>query len=207
MESEQTTVFPKISDLVPLASLDSLEFGAWDLFPDTAYEAATQARVLDRDHLDPIKDELKNISPMNAVFYPEYVTRLHGTHVKQGATKADMVEALRADIRTFMKVRGCSRAVAIWCGSTEIFIEPSAVHQTRASFEKGLLENDPMISNSMIYAWACLLEGVPYANGAPNLSFDFPAAIELAKTTETPICGKDFKTGQNADEDDPGARL
>jgi myo-inositol-1-phosphate synthase len=187
---------PRISELVPLAGLNDLEFGAWDLFPDDAYEAATHARVLDQFHLARVRDELSNISPMKAVFYPEYVKRLHGTHVKDGKTKADMVELLREDIRRFVSQRHCSRAVAVWCGSTEIYIEPSAVHQSIQSFEEGLRTNDPGISNSMIYAWACLKERVPYANGAPNLSLDFPAALELARQTETPIAGKDFKTGQ-----------
>jgi myo-inositol-1-phosphate synthase len=187
---------PRISDLVPLASLNDLEFGAWDLFPDDAYEAATHARVLDQFHLARVRDELSAIVPMKAVFYPEYVKRLNGTHVKEGKTKADMVEALRDDIRRFVAEHQCSRAVAVWCGSTEIYIEPGAVHQSIQSFEEGLKSNDPTISNSMLYAWACLKEGIPYANGAPNLSLDFPAAIELARQTETPIAGKDFKTGQ-----------
>jgi myo-inositol-1-phosphate synthase len=187
---------PKIKDLVPLAKLDDLEFAAWDLFPDNAYESAANAQVLESKHLDQVKAELEKVRPMPAVFYPEYVKRLHGTHVKQAASKAELVEALRHDIRTFMKERGAKRAVAVWCGSTEIYIEPSAVHQSVKSFEKGLLESDPAISNSMMYAWACLKEGVPYANGAPNLSIDFPAGHELARETGTPICGKDFKTGQ-----------
>jgi len=187
---------PKIHDFVPLAGLDQLEFAAWDLFPDNAYESATHAKVLEQRDLDPIKEELERVKPMEAVFYPEYVKRLHGTHVKKAATKADMVEALRDDIRRTVKERGCSRAVAVWCGSTEIYIEPSEVHQSIKAFEKGLLENDPDIANSMMYAWACLKEGVPYANGAPNLSVDFPAGRELARETSTPFCGKDFKTGQ-----------
>jgi myo-inositol-1-phosphate synthase len=130
------------------------------------------------------------------VFYPEYVKRLHGTHLKTGKSKADMAEQLRDDIRTFMKDRGCSRAVAVWCGSTEIYIPPSDVHQSIQSFEAGLERNDPGISNSQIYAWACLKERVPFANGAPNLTVDFPAAWELAKLNEVAIAGKDFKTGQ-----------
>jgi myo-inositol-1-phosphate synthase len=187
---------PKIDDFVPLAKLADLTFGAWDLFPDNAYESAVNAKVLEPAHLEPIRGELEAIRPMPAVFYPEYVKRLHGTHVKSAPTKAAMVEAVREDIRRFIKESGCSRAVAVWCGSTEIYIEAGPVHQTIASFEQGLLENDPAISNSMIYAWACLKEGIAYANGAPNLSLDFPAAVALAKETQTPICGKDFKTGQ-----------
>ncbi len=187
---------PKISEFAPLAGLDQLEFASWDLFPEDAYESAKHAQVLESKHLDPIKDELSAVRPMEAVFYPEYVKRLHGTHVKTGKNKADMVAALQDDIRRVQKERGCSRAVAVWCGSTEIYVEPSAVHQSISSFEKGLLENDPAITNSMIYAWACMKEGVPFANGAPNLTVDFPAAFELARETGTPICGKDFKTGQ-----------
>ena len=187
---------PMVKDLVPLADLDQLEFGAWDLFPDDAYQAACHAKVLDASHLEPIREELSAIKPMPAAFYPEYVKRLHGTHVKQAATKAAMVEALRSDIRQFIEEHGCARAVAVWCGSTEVYIEPSEVHQSVEAFEKGLLENHPSISSSMLYAWACIKEGIPYANGAPNLSVDFPAAHQLAKQTGTPIAGKDFKTGQ-----------
>ncbi|HEY2409622.1 MAG TPA: inositol-3-phosphate synthase [Polyangiaceae bacterium] len=187
---------PRIHDFAPLAKIEDLVFGGWDLFPENAYEAAVHAEVLEAKHLDPIKSELSNIKPMPAVFYPEYVKRLHGTHLKKAATKADMVELVREDIRRFIKENGCSRAVTVWCGSTEIYLEPGAVHQSIASFEKGLRENDPGIANSMIYAWACLKEGVAFANGAPNLTVDFPAAFELARETQTPICGKDFKTGQ-----------
>ncbi|MES1187603.1 MAG: inositol-3-phosphate synthase, partial [Myxococcales bacterium] len=150
----------------------------------------------DSKHIDPIKDELSAIKPMTAAFYPEYVKRLSGTHVKTGGTKADIVEQLRADIRNFIKNNGADRAVCVWCGSTEIFLEQTEVHQSIKSFEKGLLENDPNIPNSMLYAWACLKEGVPYANGAPNLTVDVPCMLELARETQTPVCGKDFKTGQ-----------
>jgi myo-inositol-1-phosphate synthase len=187
---------PRIKEFAPLAALDDVVFGSWDLFPDNAYEAAVTAEVLEAKHLDPVKDELALIKPMTAAFYPEYVKRLHGTHVKVGATKADIVEQLREDIRTFIKTSGASRAVCVWCGSTEIYLEPTEVHQSIKSFEKGLLENDPAIPNSMLYAWACLKEGVPYANGAPNLTVDVPCMLELARETQTPICGKDFKTGQ-----------
>jgi myo-inositol-1-phosphate synthase len=187
---------PKISEFVPLATLDDLEFCAWDLFEDNAYEAAVKAKVLEPHHLEAVKAELSRVVPKPAVFYPEYVKRLHGTHVKKAATKADMVEALREDIRSFMQERGCARAVAVWCGSTEIYLQPTAVHQSIDAFEKGLQNNDQSISSSQIYAWACMKEGVPFANGAPNLCVDFPAAHELAKKTATPISGKDFKTGQ-----------
>jgi len=187
---------PKIKDFVPLASLDQLEFGSWDIFPDNAYEAAVHASVLEPKHLDSVRTELNRIQPMKGVFYPEYVRRLHGTHVKTGPNKTEMVEQLRDDIRTFIKRRECTRAVAVWCGSTETFVAPSAVHGSIASFEQGLRNNDPAITNSQIYAWACLKERVPFANGAPNLSVDFPAAWDLARRSEVPIAGKDFKTGQ-----------
>ena len=187
---------PRIKDFAPLASLDDIVFGSWDLFPDNALESAVHAEVLDSKHIDPIKDELSQIKPMTAAFYPEYVKRLSGTHVKTGTSKADIVEQLRADIRNFIKSSGADRAVCVWCGSTEIYLEQSEAHQSIKAFEKGLLENDPNIPNSMLYAWACLKEGVPYANGAPNLTVDIPAMLELARETQTPVCGKDFKTGQ-----------
>jgi len=187
---------PKIKDFAPLAALDDIAFGSWDLFADNALESAEHAKVLDSKHIDPIRSELAAIKPMKAAFYPEYVKRLSGTHVKSGPNKADIVEQLRADIRGFIKDSGASRAVTVWCGSTEIFLEQSEAHQSIKAFEKGLLENDPSIPNSMLYAWACLKEGVPYANGAPNLTVDIPAMLELARETQTPVCGKDFKTGQ-----------
>jgi myo-inositol-1-phosphate synthase len=187
---------PKVNEFVPLAALDDLVFGAWDLFPDNGYEAAVKADVLDSKHLDPIRDELATIQPMSAVFHPEYVKRLSGPNVKSGKTKADLVEAVREDVRNFAKKNGCSRTVAVWCASTEIYLEPREVHQSIAAFEKGLLENDPNISNSMIYAWAFLKEGVAFANGAPNLTLDFQAMHDLARETQTPTAGKDFKTGQ-----------
>ncbi|WP_437631709.1 inositol-3-phosphate synthase [Sorangium sp. So ce854] len=187
---------PRIKDFVPLASLDDLEFGGWDIFPDNAYEAAVEAKVLEAAHLDAVREELAGVTPMRAVFYPDYVRRLHGPHVKTGRSKADMVEQVRDDIRGFVRSRGADRAVAVWCGSTEIFIAPSDVHGSVAAFEAGLLSNHPGISNSQIYAWACIKEAVPFANGAPNLTVDFPAASELARGHGVPIAGKDFKTGQ-----------
>ena len=187
---------PLIRDFAPLAGLDQLVFGGWDVFSDNAYEAAKVAQVLEARHLDQIRDEMPTIEPMPAAFYPEYVKRLHGTHVKQAKTKADMVEALRQDIRDFQKKNGCARLVAVWCGSTEVYIEPSEVHSSVETFEKGLLENHPAISSSMLYAWACMKERIAFANGAPNLTVDFPAIHELAKTMGVPFCGKDFKTGQ-----------
>ncbi|MEO6572307.1 MAG: inositol-3-phosphate synthase [Polyangiaceae bacterium] len=187
---------PRIREFLPLATLDQMVFGGWDIFPDTAYEAAVHANVLEGAHLNAVRDELERVTPMPGVFYPEYVKRLHGTHIKSGPTKADMVEMIREDIRNFMKVNGCDRAVAVWCGSTEIHAEPSEVHASIGSFEAGLRANHPAISNSQIYAWACIKEHVPYANGAPHLSTDFPAAWNLAREKGVAIAGKDFKTGQ-----------
>ncbi len=182
--------------LVPLAGLDQIEFGAWDIFPDDAYQAARHAKVLGLEHLEAIADELEAVEPMAAVFYPEYVRRLHGTHVKTGRTKADMVEQLRSDIRSFVAARACSRAVAVWCGSTEAYCPPRAVHHSIAEFERGLERSDPGISSSQIYAWAFIKERVPFANGSPNFMADFPAARELARETRVAMAGKDFKTGQ-----------
>jgi myo-inositol-1-phosphate synthase len=188
--------FSKIRDFVSLARLDELEFGGWDLFPDDAYVAARHAGVLTEKHLETVAEELSSIRPMPAVFYPEYVRRLHGTHLKTGKSKADMVEQLRADIRSFVRERGCSRAVAVWCGSTEIHTSPQAVHESIPSFERGLEKSDPAITNSQIYAWALLKERVPFANASPNVTVDFPAAWQLARENRVPIAGKDLKTGQ-----------
>jgi myo-inositol-1-phosphate synthase len=187
---------PLVKELVPIAPLDALRFGGWDVFPDSAYDSAAHAKVLEPDLVEALKEPLSAIKPMEAVFFPEYVKRLNGTHVKKGKSKLELGEAVREDIRGFMKEQGCDRAVMIWCASTEIFIEPSAVHADLASFEKGLAKSDPAIAPSMIYAWAALKEGVPFANGAPNLTVDIPALLELAKTNGVPLAGKDFKTGQ-----------
>lgn len=187
---------PLIKDFVSLASLDDLVFGGWDLFPDNAYEAARTAEVLSTEHLTLIKEELEQIKPMPAVFFPEYVKRLRGENVKPQKSKWDLAEAVREDIRTFKKVNNLERAVAVWCGSTEIHSEPSDVHSTLAKFEEGLKNSDPSISPSMIYAYACLQEDVGYCNGAPNLTVDTGAIRELAQKRKLPISGKDFKTGQ-----------
>jgi myo-inositol-1-phosphate synthase len=187
---------PKIADFVPLANMSQLEFGGWDIFPDSAFEAAEHAQVLERQHLDTVKSELQAIHPMKGVFYPGYVKRLHGTHIKAAPSKADMVEQVRDDIRTFKRDRGCDRLVSVWCGSTEAYLTPQAVHADVASFERGLMSDDAAISNAQIYAWACIKEHVPFANGAPNLCVDFPAAGDLARECAVPIAGKDFKTGQ-----------
>jgi len=187
---------PLVRDLVPIATLDDVRFGGWDVFPDSAYDSASHAKVLSSELLDKLKEPLSAIKPMPAVFSPEYVKRLNGTHVKKGQSKMELGEALREDIRSFMKAEGCSRAVMLWCASTEVYIQPSAVHGDLASFEKGLAASDPAIAPSMIYAWAALKEGVPFANGAPNLTVDIPALVELARKQGVPVAGKDFKTGQ-----------
>lgn len=187
---------PKISDFVPLASLDQLVFGGWDLFAADAYAAAKEAAVLTDQHLETIRDELSAIKPMKAVFFPEYVKRLRGENIKTETSKRKLAEALQEDIRTFKKNNGLDRCVAVWCGSTEVHHEPAAVHQSLSAFEKGLDNNDPAISPSMLYAYACIKEGVAYANGAPNLTVDIPAILEMAREYQVPVSGKDFKTGQ-----------
>ncbi len=185
---------PLVKDFMPLAELNDLVFTGWDIFEDNVYEAAAHAEVLDKPTLEKLKTYLEKIKPMPAVFDQHYVKRLHGTHVKQGKNKRDLAEQVMADIRNFKKT--VDRVVMIWCGSTEIFLEPSAVHESIAAFEKGLESNDPGIAPSQIYAYAALKEGVPFANGAPNLTVDTRALIELSKQNFAPICGKDFKTGQ-----------
>jgi len=187
---------PKINEFVPLSKLEDIEFGGWDIFEDNAYEAAVNARVLEPTLLEKIKPELEAIRPMPAVFERNYVKRLDGRYVKRGKTKMDLAEQVREDIRNFKKSRKLERLVIVWCGSTEIFIEPGPVHETLEAFEKGLASNDPGIAPSMIYAYAALKEGVPYANGAPNLTVDTPALQQLAKQNRVPIGGKDLKTGQ-----------
>jgi myo-inositol-1-phosphate synthase len=188
---------PFIKDFVPLAGLDDLVFGAWDPVPDNAYESCLHCGVLDRhEHVEPIKDFLKGIAPMPAVFDQHYVKRLTGTNVKQGKNKRELAEALRKDMRDFKAKHGCDRLVVVWCASTEIFITAGPAHQTLESFEKAMEANDVSIAPSMLHAWAALMEGVPFANGAPNLTCDFPAMEKLAKDKGVPIGGKDFKTGQ-----------
>ena len=185
---------PLIKDFVPLADLNDIVFTGWDIFEDNVYESAAHAKVLERETLEQLKPYLETIKPMPAVFDQHYVKRLHGTHLKKGKNKLDLAGQVRADIRAFKK--SVDRVVMIWCGSTEIFLELSAVHQSLEAFEKGLETNDAGIAPSQIYAYAALSEGVPFANGAPNLTVDIPALIELSKRNEAPICGKDFKTGQ-----------
>ena len=187
---------PRIKDFVPLAGLDDLVFGGWDIYEDTAYEAAVNAKVLEPTLLAQLKEPLSAIKPMKAVFDPEYIRRINGPNVKTEATKMDKAHALMEDIANFKKTSGASRLVMIWCGSTEVYHRAEAVHQTLASFEAGLCNNDPGIAPSQIYAYAALMSNVPFANGAPNLTTDVPALLDLARDRNVPICGKDFKTGQ-----------
>jgi len=188
---------PLIKDFVPLANLNDLVFGAWDPMPDNAYEAALHCGVLDRhDHVEPIADFLKTIEPMPAVFDQYYVKRLHGTNVKKAPTKRDLAEAIRQDIRDFKEKNGCDRLVMVWCASTEIFMEEQAAHNNIEAFEAAMDANDESIAPSMLYAYAAIMERVPLANGAPNLSVDIPALVKLANELQVPIGGKDFKTGQ-----------
>ncbi|MEO7665567.1 MAG: inositol-3-phosphate synthase, partial [Dehalococcoidia bacterium] len=188
---------PLIRELVPLAGLDNLVFGAWDPIPDNAYDAALKCGVLDRhEHIEPIADFLKTIEPMPAVFDDFYVKRLRGTNVKKTGTKMEAAEAIRQDIRDFKAKNGCDRLVLVWCASTEIFLEPGEAHANLENLEAAMQSNDQAIAPSMIYGYAALMEGVPFANGAPNLTVDTPALVALANEKGVPICGKDFKTGQ-----------
>ena len=187
---------PKIKDFVPLAGLEELTFGAWDIFEENGYEAALNAGVLERPLLDQVREPLAAIRPMPAVFDSEYVKRIHGPNLKPKGSKMDYAQMLMDDIRKFQESSGVARTVMIWCGSTEVFHKPAAVHATLKDFECGLQKNDPEISPSQIYAYAALKMGVPYANGAPHLTVDAPVLTQLARDHKIPICGKDFKTGQ-----------
>ncbi len=187
---------PSIKEFAPIAGLDDLVFGGWDIFEDDAYEAAKTAGVLDVRLLDQIKDELSAIKPMPAVFDRQYVKRLDGPNVKKGKNKKDLAEQLIEDIRRFKSSNKLDRVVLVWCGSTEIFMTEAPCHQSIEAFEKGLEASDPAIPSSMIYAYAAIREGIPYANAAPNLSADVPALLELAQKTGSPVAGKDLKTGQ-----------
>ncbi|MEO5923979.1 MAG: inositol-3-phosphate synthase [Bryobacteraceae bacterium] len=187
---------PMIKDFVPLAKLEDLVFGGWDIFEDTAFESATNAGVLEKDLLEKVKEPLTAIKPMKAVFDQEYVKRINGPNVKKAANNMEKAQMLIEDIERFRKENNCARLVMVWCGSTEVFHVPAPCHQTLAAFEAGLLNNDPEIAPSQIYAYAALMCGVPYANGAPNLTTDTPALLDLARDRNLPVCGKDFKTGQ-----------
>ena len=187
---------PLIKDFVPLASLDDLVFGGWDIFDDDCYEAARTAGVLEPPLLAQMRPELESIRPWSAVFDQRYVKRLSGPNVKKGANKHELAEQVVADIREFKRTNQLDRLVLVWCGSTEVFMEAAPVHQSLAAFEQGLERSDPAIPSSMIYAYAAIKEGVPYANAAPNLSADIPALTELAARMGVPLAGKDLKTGQ-----------
>ena len=187
---------PRIRDFVPLASLDDLVFGAWDIFEENCYEAARTAGVLERPALEQIRPELEAIRPWPAVFDQRYVKRLEGRNVKQAANKRELAEQVRADIRHFKESHHLARLVMIWCGSTEVFMTESAVHASLPLFEQALQSSDPLIPSSMIYAYAALKEGIPFGNAAPNLTVDIPALLDLASQTRTAVVGKDLKTGQ-----------
>jgi myo-inositol-1-phosphate synthase len=187
---------PLIKDFVPLATLDDIVFGGWDIFDDNAYEAARTAGVLEKDLLEQIRPELEQIKPMSAVFDRRYVKRLDGPNVKKGKNKKDLADQLIADMRRFKQENNCDRLVMVWCGSTEVYLTESPVHASVEAFEKGLEASDDAIPSSMIYAYAAIKEGIPYANAAPNLSADVPALLELAEKTGSPLTGKDLKTGQ-----------
>ena len=187
---------PKIHDFVPLASLEDLVFGGWDIYEDNCYESASKAGVLEKSLLDAVRPEIEKIKPWQAVFSQEYVKRLQGPNVKSGKNKMDLAQQVMDDIEQFRKANRLSRLVMIWCGSTEAYMKPEAAHASVAAFEKALGENDPAIAPSMIYAYAALCKRIPFANGAPNLTVDIPALTQLAQEKGMPICGKDFKTGQ-----------
>jgi myo-inositol-1-phosphate synthase len=186
---------PLVKNFVPLTDLNDIVFGGWDIFEDSVYDAAINAGVLEKELLDQLKGELEQIKPMKAVFDQYYVKKLEGHHVKTG-TKMELAEQLMQDMENFKKENGCDRLVMVWCGSTEIFMKRTEVHKTLEAFEKGLREDSRDIPPSMIYAYAAIKMGIPYANGAPNLSADVPALEELAKEMRVGLCGKDFKTGQ-----------
>ncbi len=187
---------PPVKDFVPLTSLEDLTFGAWDVFPDNAYDAALKAGVLEKPLLDSLKEELTTLQPWPAAFDKNYVRKLDGTHTKKGSTKWDLAQQITEDIHRFKETSRANRLNMIWCASTEAFLSPHSVHGSIESFEKGLKNNDPAIAPSMIYAYAALKLGIPFSNGAPNLTVDIPAMQQLAAETHTPLSGKDFKTGQ-----------
>jgi myo-inositol-1-phosphate synthase len=187
---------PKIKDFVPLAALEDVVFGAWDIFADSAYEAAVHAGVLEKSLVEELREQLDSLKPMPAVFNQNYVKRLHGTNIKTGKNKMELAEQLIADMARFKEEKGCDRLVIVWAASTEIFLEQSEIHQTLEAFEKAMYDDDERIAPSMIYAYAALKSGIPFANGAPNLTVDIPALTKLAEQNNVPICGKDFKTGQ-----------
>ena len=187
---------PRIKDFVELAELDDLVFAGWDIFPDNAYEVALKAGVLGKEHLEPVRKELERIKPMPAVFDRNYVKRLDGPNKKTGANKYELALQLMDDIKKFKQENSLSRLVMIWCASTEVYLKPDPVHQSAESLEKAMKESHPAIAPSMVYAYAAIKSGIPFINGAPNLTVDIPAMVELARNHNVPIAGKDFKTGQ-----------
>lgn len=187
---------PLIKDFVPLADLNDVVFGAWDIFEDSAYDAALHAGVLEKSLVEDLREQLESLKPMSAVFSPNYVKRLNGTNVKTGKNKMELAEQLMADMARFKEEKGCDRLVIVWAASTEIFLEPTDIHETVEAFEKAMYDNDDRIAPSMIYAYAAIKSGIPFANGAPNLTLDIPAITKLSEDLGVPICGKDFKTGQ-----------
>ena len=187
---------PAIKDFVPLANIQDLVFGGWDIYNDNCFQSASNAGVLEKSLLEAVRPEIEKIVPWKAVFSQDYVKRLQGPNVKSGKNKMELAEQVMDDIEKFRTKNNLSRMVMVWCGSTEVFLKPEAVHADIAAFEKGLRENDPAIAPSMVYAYAALKKGIPFANGAPNLTVDIPALTQLAQEKGVPICGKDFKTGQ-----------
>jgi myo-inositol-1-phosphate synthase len=187
---------PKIKDFVPLAQLEDIVFGGWDIFEEDCYAAARTAGVLERSLLDSVRSELEAIKPMPAVFDQRYVKRLSGPNVKTGKNKKDLADQLIADIRNFKAANQCDRLVMVWCGSTEVYMKEGPAHQSLAAFERALEQSDETIPSSMVYAYAALSEGIPFANAAPNLTADIPAMLELAARTKAPVAGNDMKTGQ-----------
>ena len=191
-----TTVSKPMREALPLVELSDIVFGGWDIRDENLLEATRYANVLESKDVDPVADELEALRPMPGVFDREYVKNLEGTHVKGGATKFEQMEAIREDIRNFRQENNLDRVVVIWCASTEVYLESSEIHLSIEAFERGMQENSPAIAPSMLYAWAAILEGVPFLNGAPNLTVDTPALVKLATAKNVLIAGKDFKTGQ-----------
>lgn len=185
-----------IREFLPFARLDDIVFGGWDIYADNAYEAASKAKVLQKEHLEQVKEELQTIKPMSAVFDPAFVKNITGPNIKKGPNKFELAQQLRDDIKNFKKQNNCERIVMVWCGSTESYLTVGPEHQTIEAFEKAMRDNSPVISPSMMYTYAAIMEGVPYANGAPNLSVELPCLVKLAEDKGVPICGSDFKTGQ-----------
>src|SRR5260370_13496356 len=187
---------PLIHKFVPLAELKDLTFGGWDIFKDNAYQSAANAGVLNPQDLAKVKTFLSGIKPMKAAFDHEYVKMIDGPNIKKGKNKYELALKIKEDIANYRKTSRVSRLVMCWCGSTEVFVKPEDVHSSPEKFLEGMKSNHPAIAPSMLYAWAAITSGVPFANGAPNLTVDIPAIQELSPESSVAICGKDFKTGQ-----------